>query len=785
MKRENTDSGIRHNALDQQALEYHAKPQPGKVEVISSKDCQTERALSLAYSPGVAAPCKEIAKNPALAYEYTTKGNLVGVISNGTAVLGLGNIGPLASKPVMEGKGVLFKQFAGINVFDIELNANDTEQFIAAVKALEPTFGGINLEDIAAPECFVIEERLKAEMNIPVFHDDQHGTAIISGAALINACLVTERKLDQVKITMNGAGAAAISCARIFKALGVRKENILMCDSQGVVYQGRTKGMNKYKEEFLVETEARTLADALKNADVFIGLSVANVLTPDMLKTMAPRPIVFAMANPDPEIDPRLAKETRPDVIIATGRSDFPNQVNNVLGFPSIFRGALDTRSTQINEEMKLAAVRALAALAREDVPESVSAAYANRTFSFGPEYIIPKPFDNRVLLKVAPEVARAAMKTGVAQKPIENFEAYKDQLERLQSRTRGFMRTIMNRVKTTAQTKGKALPKIYFPEGASTKVLKAVNTIINERVCVPVLMGETEKVRAKIRELNLEALNAVEIVHSSRDARFADFAKSFYEARRRKGIMSAEAERLMRDPNYFAAMAVEKGHADAMITGATMNYAECVRPILEIIGPGRSKVASGLNIVLHKEKMLLFADTTMNIDPTAEQLASIAVHASKIAKYFNMQPKIAFLSYTNFVSKKDSPRKMYQAAQLVRQRHPELIVDGEMQADTAVNPEIVERIFPFCDIKGGANIFIFPNLDASNIAYKLVQQLGDNEVLGPFLMGVRKPANILQRTCTADDIVNTIIITALEAQAYQSETPAAPETVVQPSREI
>lgn len=754
--------------VDKEALDYHSKGKPGKVDVQSSKDCSTEYLLSLAYSPGVAAPCKEIAKDESKVYDYTTKGNLVAVISNGTAVLGLGNIGPYASKPVMEGKGVLFKQFAGIDVYDIELNALGVEEFIAAVKTMEPTFGGINLEDIAAPECFIIEERLKQEMKIPVFHDDQHGTAIISGAALINACMITKRKLSKVKIVFNGAGAAAISCARIFKALGAKKENIMMCDSQGVVYEGRTAGMNKYKEEFIVKTKARTLTDALDGADVFVGLSVANVLTPDMLKLMAKSPIVFAMANPDPEINPDAAKEARPDVIIATGRSDFPNQVNNVLGFPSIFRGALDTRATQINEEMKLAAVQALAELAREDVPDSVSAAYSDRTFHFGPEYIIPKPFDSRVLLKVAPAVAEAAMKSGVAQRPIQDLAAYAEQLERAQSRTRGFMRDIMNRVKTNARAKSTNLPLIFFPEGKSTKILKALNTVVNENIIRPVLIGDTEEVKAKISELELDRLDDVPILQPSRAPRYAHYIQRFYELRARKGIMRAEAERLMQDNNYFAAMAVEEGDADAFVTGATMNYSECVRPILEIIGPGRSKVASGLNIVLVKDRVLFFADTTINIDPTAEELAAIAVHASRVSRYFGYPPRIAMLSFTNFVGKQLSPRKMKRAAQLVKQSHPDLIVDGEMQADTAVNSGIVERIFPFCDIKGGANILIFPNLDAGNIAYKLVQQLGGGAVIGPFIMGIKKPANVLQRTCTVDDIVNSIVITALEAQAYK-----------------
>ncbi len=755
-------------SLEKEALEYHAKEQPGKVEVISSKECATEHSLSLAYSPGVAAPCKEIAKDPSKVYDYTTKGNLVAVITNGTAVLGLGNIGPLAGKPVMEGKGVLFKQFAGINVFDIELNAVNTDEFISAVKALEPTFGGVNLEDIAAPECFIIEETLKKEMKIPVFHDDQHGTAIISGAALINSCLITKRKLSETRVVFNGAGAAAISCGRIFKALGVKPEHIMMCDSHGVIYRGRAKGMNKYKEEFIVDTEARTLSDALVGADVFVGLSVANVLTPEMLKSMAKSPIIFAMANPDPEIDPSLAKQIRPDCIIATGRSDFPNQVNNVLGFPSIFRGALDTRSTQINEEMKLAAVNALAELAREDVPDRVSAAYADRIFHFGPDYIIPKPFDNRVLLKVAPAVAKAAMSSGVAQKPIQDMDAYSHQLESLQSRTRGFIRTLMNRVKTKAASKKENLPVIYLPEGRSSKILKALNTLFDEKVFEPVLMGDESHIKAKIKELELDRLNNVKIVNPVHDPRMQNFVKELFESRRRKGLTMAEAGRLLFDTNYFAAMAVHKGEADGMVTGATMNYRESVRPILEIIGAGRSKVASGLNIVLVKERMLLFADTTMNIEPSADQLASIAIHASKVAKYFGMEPKIAMLSYTNFASKLSNPRKMQEAARLVKARNPELIVDGEMQADTAVNPEIVQRIFPFCEIKDGANILIFPNLDAGNISYKLVQQLGGGEVLGPFLMGVRKPANVLQRTCTVDDIVNTMVITALEAQAYK-----------------
>lgn len=754
--------------LEIEALEYHAKGKPGKVEVTSSKECKTEHSLSLAYSPGVAAPCKEIAKDPSKAYEYTSKGNLVAVVTNGTAVLGLGNIGPLAGKPVMEGKGVLFKQFADIDVFDIELNAKTPEEVIACVKALEPTFGGINLEDIAAPDCFVIEETLRKELSIPVFHDDQHGTAIISGAALINACLITKRKLEDVRVVFNGAGAAAISCARIYKRLGVRPENIVVCDSHGVIYRGRDKGMNRYKEEFAISTERRTLVEALVDADVFVGLSVAGVLTEAMVKSMAKDPIIFAMANPDPEIDPEVAKRIRPDSIVATGRSDFPNQVNNVLGFPYIFRGALDVRATQINEEMKLAAVHALAELAREEVPESVSAAYSNRVFHFGPDYIIPKPFDSRVLIKVAPAVAKAAMETGVARKPIENFKSYRTHLESLQSVSRGFIRAYANRVKSRAKKRGVEVPLIYFPEGRSSKILKALNVIVRDKVLRPVLLGQEDVIYKKMKELDLDHLQTIPVYDPAKHPKFGEYTERFYSLRKRKGVLKAEAERLMLDPNYFAAMALHSGDADAMVTGATQNYADCVRPILEIVGTGKSRTASGINIVLIKDKILFFADTTVNIDPTAEQLANIAIHASRVAKYFKVEPKIAMLSYSNFAGRKENPKKMKLAAQIVKERLPHLIVDGEMQADTAVNPEIVERIFPFCEIKGGANILIFPNLDAGNIAYKLVQQLGGGEVLGPFLMGVKKPANVLQRTCTVDDIVNTMVLTALEAQGYK-----------------
>lgn len=756
--------------LDKKALEYHSKGKPGKVDVQSSKECDTEYSLSLAYSPGVAAPCLEIAKDPSKALDYTTKGNLVAVISNGTAVLGLGNIGPLASKPVMEGKGVLFKQFAGIDVFDIELSCQNSDEFISTVECLEPTFGGINLEDIAAPECFVIEEELKKRLKIPVFHDDQHGTAIITAAALINACQITNRKLKNIKVVVNGAGAAAIACSRLMIKMGVQKKNLILCDSRGVIYTGRTDGMNEYKAEFAVDTKARSLADALKKADVFCGLSVAGVVTPEMLLSMAKNPIVFAMANPNPEINPDVALATRSDVIMATGRSDYPNQVNNVLGFPSIFRGALDVQATQINEEMKIAAVQALADLAQQDVPDSVSAAYNDKSFSFGPEYIIPKPFDPRVLMNVAPAVAKAAIDSGVAQKPIKNLKAYRESLEALNSFSRGFLRVQMNKIKGYMKKNNTELPVIILPEGRSERVLKALNSIMHENILRPILIGYEDEIHSRIQEFELDNLEGIEIIRPSQHPKYREYVEELFATRQRKGVMRYEAERLMSDPYYFAAMAVHKGDADGLVSGAMQNYAVCIRPILEIIGTHNNYVASGLNIVLVKDKVFFFADTTVNVNPTAEQLSTIAIHASSVAKRFGIEPKVAMLSFSNFTARLENPLKMKQAADLVRTRKPGLIVDGEMQADTALNPDIVERIFPFCDIKTGANVLIFPNLDSGNIGYKLVQQLGGGEVLGPFLMGLKKPANIVQRTCTVDDIMNSLILTAREIQWYQKK---------------
>lgn len=753
------------NNMDQEALLYHQQGKPGKIEVISSKPCMTEKDLSLAYSPGVAAPCKAIAKDPAKVYDYTSKGNLVAVISNGTAVLGLGNIGPAAGKPVMEGKGILFKQFAGIDVFDIEVAANEVDTFCNAVRVLEPTFGGINLEDIKAPECFEIEERLKKEMNIPVFHDDQHGTAIVSGAGLLNACAVTNRKMENIRIVVNGAGAAANSCAKIFIALGARRENIIMCDSQGVIYKGRTAGMNKYKEFFATETEARTLTDALRGADVFIGLSVAGALTPEMLKEMAQNPIIFAMANPEPEITPDKARAARPDAIVATGRSDYPNQVNNVLGFPSIFRGALDTRATQINEDMKIAAVHALAKLAREDVPEKVSATYGGKSFKFGREYLIPKPFDTRVLMRVAPAVAKAAMESGVATKKIEDWDSYLERLEALQGPSKVFIRSAINRVHQNAEANGGELPKIVFPEGSSTKILKALSILVEERICQPILLGYPDRIKEKIAALEIHSLKNVPIIHPSSYPKYSSYVEKLYSLRQRKGVNLREAERLMADPNYFAAMMVRMGDADGLVTGSSINYADAVRPVLQTIGITKEGVPAGLNFILLEDKFLALSDTTVNLNPTAEQCAQIALQAAKIVEYFGIEPRIGMLSYSNFTGTEGTPCKMKTAAELVRKIRPEIMVDGDMQADTAVNSEIMERLFPFSELKDGANVLVFPNLESSNIAYKLIQQIGKAEVIGPFLTGVRRSANVLQRTTTVDGIVSSVVFAALEAQ--------------------
>lgn len=752
--------------LDKEALEYHASGRPGKIEVIATKPANTEKFLSLAYSPGVAAPCKEIHRSPESVYDYTAKGNLVAVISDGTAVLGLGNIGPLAAKPVMEGKGVLFKQFADIDVFDIELKTSSVEEFISAVQTMEPTFGGINLEDIKAPECFEIEQRLQKLMNIPVFHDDQHGTAIISGAALINACYLQGKDLKNIRLVVNGAGASAISCTRMFVSLGVQLQNILMCDTKGVIRHGRTDEINKYKAEFMRETDRISLADAVKDADVFVGLSVGGALTTEMLMTMAPKAIVFAMANPDPEIDPKLAKKTRPDIIMATGRTDFPNQVNNVLGFPFIFRGALDVRATTINEAMKLAAVKAIAQLAREGVTENVSEAYQGSTFRFGPEYIIPKPFDTRVLLWVAPAVAKAAMESGVARKPIEDFQAYHNRLESILGPSKVFVRNLITKVQSSVRDDKQRLPRLVFPEGLSKKILKALQGVIEEGICQPVLLGYEDRIRPFLKELEIANLSDIEIIQPSLAPQYKAYCERLYQKRSRKGVSLTEAARLMVDPQYFAAMMVECGDADGLVTGATLNYADAIKPLLHSVTKKQNEVVAGFNIVIAENRILFFADTTVHINPSAEDLASIASQVADFAQSMGIDPRIALLSYSNFSGRDGSPAKMVKACQILKQRRPDLAADGEMQADTAANSEILAHLFPFSELvgKGPANVFVFPNLESSNIAYKLLQQLSKAEVLGPFLVGMNSSINVVQRTTTVSQIMNSIAMTAMQA---------------------
>ncbi len=757
--------------IERDSLKYHSKETPGKVEVISSKNVDTDYALSLAYSPGVAGPCKEIAKDPLKVFEYTSRGNLVGVITNGTAILGLGDIGPLAGKPVMEGKGVLFKKFANINVFDIEINTKDTEIFIQTVKALEPTFGGINLEDIAAPECFEIEERLKKETSIPVFHDDQHGTAIISAAALINACELTQRKIKNIKIVFNGAGAAAMACAKLIINMGVDPKNLIMCDSKGVIRKKRSD-LNKYKIPFAQDTALKTLSEALKGADVFIGVSVGGCVTEDMVKTMAHKPIIFAMANPEPEIRPELALKVCPNAIMATGRSDYPNQVNNVLGFPYIFRGALDVKATNITENMKQAAAHAIAELARESVPDEVSQAYDGKVFHFGPNYIIPKPFDPRVLLRVAPAVAKAAMKDGVAQNPIKNMKTYIEELESFLSAKQSFIRPIINRViKTNRKTKNK--PKVVFPEARSRKILKACQIIMEEGFLQPVLIGSKEDVLRMAEENELPLIKNIEVINPRTAKNTKTLKKNLHTLRARKGLLESEASQLIEDPYYYATMLLQEELVDGLVSGAATAYSQSIKSIIEIIGPEKNKVISGLNIFLRNGKYLFLTDTTVNIDPTAETLAQIAIDAAKVATSYKQTPSIAFLSYTNYKGYGNSPSKMKKAANLVKTISPLLNVDGEMQADTAVNKTIIDRLFSFTNLKDEANLLVFPNLDAANISYKLLQQLSNGEMIGPILVGANKPVNIVQRTGGVTDIVNAAALVALEYQERKTRTEA------------
>lgn len=758
--------------LQQKALEFHQKHPSGKIQVVSSKKIETEQDLSLAYSPGVAFPCEEIAKNPLSAFDYTSRGNLVAVITNGTAVLGLGNIGPLAAKPVMEGKGVLFKHFAGIDVFDIELKAQSVDEFVRVCRSLEPSFGGINLEDISAPECFEIERRLEEELSIPVFHDDQHGTAIITCSAMINACLIAQKKIEEVQIVFSGAGSAAIACGHLLAAIGVPLKHITMCDSKGVIYKGRSENMNPYKQAFAQETNSRTLAEAIQDKDVFIGLSRKNILTEKMIQSMRSRPFIFAMANPDPEIHPDLARKACPEAVIATGRSDFPNQVNNVLGFPSIFRAALDVRATHITKEMKIAAAYALAELAREDVPESVSLAYGGESFHFGKNYIIPKPFDHRVVTTVAPAVAKAAMESGSARKKIENLEQYRLQLSAIQGPKKIFVRKIVHQIKTHLSKSKEPLPKIIFSEGLSKRVLKAVNAAVKEKMFTPVFLGPPDEVKNLIHRLQLNNLNHLEIQNPLSSPKLPDYAEKLFEMRKSKGFSQKQAEELIKDPNYFGAMSVHLGCADGLITGTRKNYAESIRPVLQVIGCPKNQLASGMNIVLVRDKTFIFADTTVNINPAAEQIAQIAVQSMNLAQMLCIDPRIAMLSFTNFTAKEQNPKKMKTAVEIFKQKYPHVKIDGEMQADTAVNPNIIKYIFPFSSMQEGANILIFPSLDAGNIAYKLVQQLGEGKVIGPLLMGVNRPVDVVQRTGTVDDVVHTIVFTLLKIQNYKKSLP-------------
>jgi malate dehydrogenase (oxaloacetate-decarboxylating)(NADP+) len=753
------------------ALEYHSSSPAGKLSVTPTKPCRTQRDLSLAYTPGVAVPCKEIERDPSLAYQYTAKGNLVGVVSNGTAVLGLGNIGALAGKPVMEGKAVLFKRFADIDVFDIELATEDAQEVIRTCQLLEPTFGGINLEDIKAPECFMIEEELKKTMKIPVFHDDQHGTAIISGAGLINALEIIGKRLDEIKVVFNGAGASAISCAAHYCKLGVRRENILMCDTKGVIFEGRTEHMNPYKARYAAKTEARTLTEALVGADVFFGLSSGGAVTPEMVKGMAPNPIIFALANPDPEIAYDVALAARPDAIVATGRSDFPNQVNNVLGFPFIFRGALDVRATMINDEMKLAATRALASLAKEDVPDSVLRAYGVERMDFGREYIIPKPFDPRVLIWEASAVAQAAMESGVAQKPVD-LAQYREELERRLGRANEVMRAMIQKAQ-------KHPKRVVFTEGEQPKILRACQILLDEKIAVPILLGREEVIRAHTEELRLH-LGDIQIVNPLKSPRLEEYIEEFYNLRQRKGVTRTEARQLTLDPTTFGSLMVRLGDADSLVGGLTTHYPDTIRPALQVIDvrPEMRKVAGVYLLITPKGDIYFLADATVNIEPTAEDLAEIAIMAAEKARRFNQEPRVAMLSFSNFGSTRHPlAEKVRAAVDLVRQRAPGLMIDGEMQADTAVVPQIIDETYPFSTLKGGANVLVFPNLEAGNIAYKLLHRIGGAELIGPLLTGLSKPVHVLQRGSEVNDIVHVAAVAVVDAQEvgkpYRTLSPA------------
>jgi len=744
------------------ALDYHEFPTPGKIQVIPTKKHSTQRDLSLAYSPGVAEPCLEIEKNSQDVYKYTAKGNLVAVISNGTAVLGLGDIGPLASKPVMEGKALLFKIFADIDVFDIEVDAKDVDKFVETVKAIAPTFGGINLEDIKAPEAFEIERRLKEELDIPVMHDDQHGTAIISAAALKNALEIAEKKPSEVRIVINGAGAAAISCTRLYKKLGVLKENIVMCDSKGVLRNDRDD-LNKQKKEFSTDKDLYTLEDAMINADVLIGLSIGDIVSPKMLLSMADNPIVFALANPNPEIGYKLAVDTRKDIIMATGRSDHPNQVNNVLGFPFIFRGALDVRATKINEEMKMAAVHALANLAKESVPEQVNITYNKKSISFGKDYIIPKPFDLRLISEIPPAVAKAAMESGVAQKPIKDWEAYKESLiERLGTGSK-LMRLITNRAKSDPK-------KVIFAEADQLNVLKAAQITYDEGIAIPVLLGDKIAIESLMKEIQFEGdITIIDPKSKSEEKRRNAFAEIYWKKEQRKGMTLLEAQKWMRERNYFAAMMVNENHADALVTGYTRSYPTVAKPMIELIGKikGIKRIAA-TNLMLTEKGPLFLSDTAMNINPNAKELTEIARMTDKTMKMFGLTPNLAMVSFSNFgSSKSDSANKMSEAVNYLHKFFPNVNIDGELQADFALNEKMRNEKFPFSKLQGKkVNGLIYPNLESANISYKLLKEIHSSDSIGPIIMGLQKPVHLIQLGASVDEIVNIVCIAVVDAQS-------------------
>ncbi len=749
--------------LKSDALKYHCEERAGKIEVKPIKPCYTQRDLSMAYTPGVAEPCREIECVTERVFDYTIRGNLVAVITNGTAVLGLGDIGPLAAKPVMEGKAVLFKRFADIDVFDIELNTKDPDEIIKAVQLLEPTFGGINLEDIKAPECFYIEERLRETMNIPVFHDDQHGTAIISSAALLNAVELQNKKLDEVKVVMSGAGAAGIACATLYVRLGVKRENIYLVDSKGLVYHGRKEGMNPYKERFANGEKPMTLVELMKGADVFAGVSAAGLVTKEMVKSMADKPIIFAMANPDPEISYPDALSVRSDLIMATGRSDFPNQVNNVLGFPYIFRGALDVRACAINDEMKIQAVRSLADLAKEDVPDSVLKAYGSDLLEFGPNYIIPKPFDPRVLIREGIAVAKAAVDSGVAMAPISDWDAYRDRLESRLGRAQEIMRRIIHKAQRDPK-------RIVFLEGSDPKILRASQILLDEGIAKPILLGNRTEILNKAAELRLE-IEEAEIVDPATSDRVDEYAADLFKSRCRKGMTPDKAKKLMTTSNnYFGSMMVKLCDADGLVGGVNKDYPDTIRPALHTLPLEKgTSVIAGVYMMVFQKEVMFFADTTVNIDPTAEQLAEIAIFTADAVRRLDIEPRVAMLTFSNFGSTRH-PRtdKVAEATRIVKQRRPDIIIDGEMQADTAVIPEILNGSYQFNTLKKKANVLIFPSLEAGNIAYKLMARLGGAQAIGPILMGTSEAIHVIERHSSVEDIVNTTALAVIDAQDHK-----------------